>query len=106
MTRKAPVNKDTWLEYARGGGHCGLCGNSGFIGMSGLKTSAGILVVAIEKVPCICPNGRAIKYARDKEAPMRAENDPAYETCPQCGRVDLDAYMCWRVGHLPKKETP
>ena len=74
MTRKSPVNKDTWLEYARGG-HCGLCGNSGFIGMSGLKTSAGILVVAIEKVPCICPNGRTIKYARDKEAPMRAALD-------------------------------
>ena len=37
----------------------------------------------------------------------RAENDPAYETCPQCGRVDLGAMMCWRVGHLPTtKEKP
>ena len=35
---------------------------------------------------------------------MRPENDPAYETCPQCGRVDLDAHMCWRVGHLPRRD--
>ena len=45
--------------------------------------------------------------AEEKRAEeMRAENDPAYETCAECGRVDLDAYMCWRVGHLPKKDTP
>ncbi len=25
------------------------------------------------------------------------------ETCPVCGRVDIPAYMCWRVGHLPIK---
>lgn len=25
------------------------------------------------------------------------------ETCPVCGIVDIPAYMCWRVGHLPIK---
>jgi hypothetical protein len=72
MAKRSPVNKDTWLEYAKNG-HCGLCGNSGLISVSGLTTPAGTLVVALERVPCICPNGRAIKYARDKAAPPQLE---------------------------------
>lgn len=63
MAKRSPVDKDTWIEYARGG-HCGLCGNSGLISMSGLTTPAGTLLAALEKAPCICPNGRAIKHAR------------------------------------------
>jgi hypothetical protein len=31
--------------------------------------------------------------------------EAAYEACAECGRVDIDAFMCWRVGHLPK-DTP
>lgn len=76
MTRKAPVNKDTWFEYAIDG-HCGLCGNSGLINMSGLKTAAGTSVAPLEKVPCICPNGRTIKYAKAQASVVRMQATPA-----------------------------
>lgn len=62
MVRKAPVNRDMWFEYERAG-HCGLCGNTGFINMSGLKTAARVPIPPVVQAPCICPNGRAIKYA-------------------------------------------
>lgn len=39
---------------------CGLCGNTGVIRMSGVKSPAGFPVPPVTK-PCICPNGRAIK---------------------------------------------
>jgi hypothetical protein len=62
MTRKAPVDKNTWLDFVRAG-MCGLCGNSGFINMSGLRTAVGLEVPPVVQAPCICPNGRAIKHA-------------------------------------------
>ena len=62
MTRKAPVDKNTGLDFVRAG-ICGLCGNSGFINVSGLKTAAGLELPPVVQAPCICPNGRAIKHA-------------------------------------------
>lgn len=78
MIRKAPVNNDTWRKYERGG-HCGLCANSGFLNVSGLKTPAGVSLAPVVQAPCICPNGRAIEYAAGRSRPVVG-----------CGRVPLD----------------
>lgn len=72
------MNQDTWSEFERGpsspkpgqyvGGFCGLCANWGYINISGLKTPAGVLLAPIVQRPCICPNGRVIKYQLDQHA--------------------------------------
>lgn len=49
---------DLWLEYVNNG-LCGLCGNSGTLNTHGVKSAAGFPCGV--KLPCICPNGRALK---------------------------------------------
>lgn len=71
MVRKAAVNKDTWFEFLSGY-ICGLCGNSGEICMSGLVTPIGQPIPPVTGY-CICPNGRAIKWAVDR---MEAKEKP------------------------------
>lgn len=46
-----------WLEYYVNNDHCSLCGNSGVIDTTGIKTNAGVSVG--RKNWCICPNGQA-----------------------------------------------
>lgn len=41
--------------------HCTLCGNSGVIDTTGVRTAAGILVG--RKNLCICPNGQWMRRA-------------------------------------------
>jgi len=72
MVRKAKVTEDTWEEFtayvtSQVGTWpcCGLCGNTGVLAISGQLTPAGIKVPSV-KGHCICPNGRAIKFAEDK----------------------------------------
>jgi hypothetical protein len=65
MPRKAKVDRDTWFEYMSGN-FCGLCANTGLISISGLKTAAGHECLPIVNKPCICPNGRAIKFYNTK----------------------------------------
>lgn len=74
--RKAKVDKDTWKEFEQQvdvgpklgyktpllAGFCGLCGNHGYINITGRTTPAGVLLKPVVDKPCICPNGRAIKF--------------------------------------------
>lgn len=76
---RAACNADTWMEFraevrARDvtSGVCGLCGNSGVLRMSGLRTPAGYPVPAVEG-HCICPNGRVTKRAADRAAKTKKE---------------------------------
>lgn len=77
------MDKDTWFEFeksvdigpSRGsskplvaGGFCGLCANSGFINIKGLRTPAGLPLDPVVNQHCICPNGRVIKFQDDKAA--------------------------------------
>jgi hypothetical protein len=54
---------DAWswqaLEFRTAGGHCGLCGNWGYIDRRGLKTPGGEDVGEVHH--CICPAGRQQK---------------------------------------------
>ncbi len=65
--RRAKVDKDTWFEFLVGG-LCGLCGNSGYVNVSGLLSPIGRPVPALVRRHCICPNGRVYKFADDKES--------------------------------------
>jgi len=72
MVRKAKVTKDTWHDFivyvaSRVGAWpcCGLCGNTGVLSVHGKITPAGIKVPPVSG-HCICPNGRATKFAEDK----------------------------------------
>lgn len=47
------------------GRHCSLCGNSGIIDTTGVKTPRGIPVG--KKNYCICPNGQALRFHRASE---------------------------------------
>jgi hypothetical protein len=69
-----PISKENkavtnyWLEhYAES--HCTLCGNSGIVDTTGVKTAAGVSVG--RKNYCICPNGQVRRF---KGAP---ENFPS-----------------------------
>lgn len=56
-----PKNKTVtnyWYEFYIDE-HCTLCGNSGIIDSTGVKTNAGKIVG--RKNFCICPNGQAMR---------------------------------------------
>ena len=60
MTNEAVI--DYWLEHYVTE-HCTLCGNSGEIDTTGVRTAAGVPVG--RKQPCICPNGQSVReYGR------------------------------------------
>lgn len=48
-----------WRNHYVNKGHCSLCGNSGIIDTTGVRTAAG--VIAGRKNYCICPNGQSIR---------------------------------------------
>jgi hypothetical protein len=52
-----------WLAYYADT-YCTLCGNRGIIDTTGIETPTGIPVG--RKNYCICPNGQAIREARQK----------------------------------------
>lgn len=67
--RKSRVDKDTYLEFVVEIAHsagtlsfCGLCGNTGQISTTMVRTPSGCTLPPV-KGYCICPNGRACKYA-------------------------------------------
>lgn len=53
-----PVTK-YWLKYYARNGLCELCGGSGIVDTTGVKTAAGVLVGG--KNFCICPNGQTLR---------------------------------------------
>jgi hypothetical protein len=50
---------DYWFEFYVNQGLCSLCGNTGVIDTTGVKTPAGVEVG--RKNWCICPNGQAMR---------------------------------------------
>lgn len=62
MAMKSEAVTQYWLEHYAGSGHCGLCGNWGFIDTGGTRTPAGVEVGALHY--CICPNGQALRAGR------------------------------------------
>ena len=61
-------NSELWREFVYPGTLlCGLCGNRGILDTRGRVSSYGGVPCGV-RVPCICPNGRAIKKAEDKAA--------------------------------------
>jgi len=61
MKGREERDSDLWRDYLGGplGGLCGLCGNSGTIDTTGVKSPAGVECGG--KFFCICPNGRSMK---------------------------------------------
>jgi len=53
---------DFWYAYYTKEHHCSLCGNSGVIDTTGIKTPAGLVVG--DKHYCICPNGQCIRFGK------------------------------------------
>lgn len=60
---------DYWYKHYLNNGHCSLCGNSGRVNTTGVRTNAGVLVGMINF--CICPNGQA--WRRIHEAAKQGE---------------------------------
>lgn len=48
---------DYWIKHYAPKAHCGLCGNSGVIDSTGVRTPAGFDFGG--RFWCICPNGQA-----------------------------------------------
>lgn len=53
------VVTDYWHAHYTDTGLCGLCGNSGVIDTTGVRTNAGVLVGGLHY--CICPNGQVFR---------------------------------------------
>lgn len=51
--------EDYWFDHYVVDDHCGLCGNSGVIDSTGVRTPAGLEVGG--KFLCICPNGQSLR---------------------------------------------
>lgn len=62
---RAKVDKDTWLEF-KSESLCGLCGNTGMLVTSGVRSPRGFPIPPVAN-HCICPNGRVIKAAVERE---------------------------------------
>lgn len=60
-----------WLDYYTSK-CCTLCGNSGIVDTTGVKTAAGVMVG--RKNFCICPNGQELRYNSKKHERKRNEN--------------------------------
>lgn len=69
MPKDDPYITDYWLKHYADD-HCTLCGNSGVIDSTGVRTAAGVPVG--RRNYCICPNGQVMRHQRVRlDAPGR-----------------------------------
>lgn len=57
-------NNDLWFEYVNELGLCGLCSNSGILGIQSVSPTG---IFCFITAHCICPNGRRLKEFADKK---------------------------------------
>lgn len=60
MKAKNKTVVDYWAHFYLERHLCSLCGNSGIVDTTGVKTAAGVVVG--RRNFCICPNGQAIRH--------------------------------------------
>lgn len=67
---------DYWHAHYSPQGLCALCGNSGVIDTTGVRTNAGVLVGG--KHWCICPNGQTIRQMKAEGLTIDMEKAHAF----------------------------